>query len=212
MISEGLLDEGLRTAEGVYRSSPSPAHRIVYQIFLGPCMKLLGWALRLQKLFMRRNTTGELSIDGTVGVFFHDSIPANSTNAIRSLGYMRPLSIWSLRIALRNRKEKEEEEETKDSILIWGETLRPKLNVIFRRLIRTNGFKCNFNVFKIIKETAMSTHCDTTRALIFYIYCYLNLLLQSWKAQMLSAQLGQWAQTSGSSPSGNYQPIDFKMC
>ena len=69
MISEGLLDEGLRTAEGVYRSSPSPAHRIVYQIFLGPCMKLLGWALRLQKLFMRRNTTGELSIDGTVGGF-----------------------------------------------------------------------------------------------------------------------------------------------
>lgn len=62
---------------------------------------------------------------------------------------MRPLSIWSLRIALRGRKEKEEEkEETKDSILIWGETLKPKLNVIFDRLIRTNDFKCNFNVFK----------------------------------------------------------------
>ena len=40
-------------------------------------------------------------------------------NSTRSIGYMRPLSIWSLQIALRGRKEKDDdEEENKDSILI----------------------------------------------------------------------------------------------
>jgi len=78
MISEGLLDEGLRTAEGVYRT--------VYE---------------------------------TIGLGFETPEALYEKKHYRSIGYMRPLSIWSLRIALRGRKEKEEEkEETKDSILI----------------------------------------------------------------------------------------------
>ena len=91
-------------------------------------------------------------------------------NVIRSIGYMRPLSIWSMQIALRGRKEnkekEEEEEKTKDSILIWGETfyeenpiwgenLKPKLNVIKGWFAQT-ALKCNFNVFKMKRDSYMN--------------------------------------------------------
>ena len=91
-------------------------------------------------------------------------------NVNRSIGYMRPLSIWSMQIALRGRKENkekaEEEEKTKDSILIWGETfyeenpiwgenLKPKLNVIKGWFAQT-ALKCNFNVFKMKRDSYMN--------------------------------------------------------
>jgi len=82
MISEGLLDEGLRTAEGVYRT--------VYE---------------------------------SIGLGFETPEALYEKKHYRSIGYMRPLSIWSLHIALRDRErnnddDEEEEEKTKDSILI----------------------------------------------------------------------------------------------
>ena len=142
-------------------------------------MKPSDCALKHQKPSMRRNTTGELIkmlfySDTLYDFTFFDQF---NQNVNRSIGYMRPLSIWSMQIALRGRKEnkEEEEEKTKDSILIWGgETLKPKLNVI-KRLIRTNGFKCNFNVFKMKEKTAITIHCDIRRAFIFDILFYLNL-------------------------------------
>merc|ERR1712112_559649 len=65
MISEGLLDEGFRTAEGVYRT--------VYE---------------------------------TIGLGFETPEALYEKKHYRSIGYMRPLSIWSLQIALQTRKDK----------------------------------------------------------------------------------------------------------
>ena len=132
MLSEGLMDEGFCTAEGVYRCSPHPTQStqfFIHSPYLGQCMKLLDWALRHLKHFMRRNTIGTSSrLQSIVG------LSINATNVSRSIGYMRPLSIWSLQIALRGSKEKkDEEEETKDSVLIWEkgeEAFKPKLNMM----------------------------------------------------------------------------------
>ena len=109
------MDEGFCTAEGVYRCSPHPTQStqfFIHSPYLGQCMKLLDWALRHLKHFMRRNTIG-------TSWWLQSIVSINATNVSRSIGYMRPLSIWSLQIALRGSKEKkDEEEETKDSVLI----------------------------------------------------------------------------------------------
>ena len=42
MISEGLLDEGFRTAEGVYRSSSSPSYTISNKTFFRTVYETIG--------------------------------------------------------------------------------------------------------------------------------------------------------------------------
>jgi non-lysosomal glucosylceramidase len=65
MAAEGLLEEGLRTAEGVYRT--------VYE---------------------------------TIGLGFETPEAIYEKKKYRSLGYMRPLALWGLHIALKGRRVK----------------------------------------------------------------------------------------------------------
>ena len=64
MIQEGMIDEGMETARGVFET----------------CMKL--------------------------GFWFQTPEAYDETGAYRSLGYMRPLSIWSMQLALEQHKAK----------------------------------------------------------------------------------------------------------
>ena len=86
MLAEGLVDEGMRTAEGVYRT--------VYE---------------------------------TIGLGFETPEAIYEQKKYRSLGYMRPLAIWGMHIALKGRRgegssalpqPQEEEGGRKSSVLI----------------------------------------------------------------------------------------------
>ena len=96
---------------------------------------------------------------------------------------MRPLSIWSLHIALRDRErnnddDEEEEEKTKDSILIWGLGNEPKLNVITGWFAQ-KSFKYNFNVFRTNQRRSQLT-VITDGLYLYLIDIWYSKLLKLW--------------------------------
>ena len=65
MLSQGMLEEGMKTAEGVYRT--------VYE---------------------------------TIGLGFETPEALYEKKHYRAIGYMRPLSIWAMNIALRHQNKR----------------------------------------------------------------------------------------------------------
>ena len=96
MISLGLTEQGLRTAEGVYRT--------VYEN--------IGLGFETPEVGSQpvHHTTRNLSANPTVISLPFSLQALYEKKHYRAIGYMRPLSIWALNIAFRQREKGRKEE------------------------------------------------------------------------------------------------------